>query len=406
MAVHQHHAGVIVAGAGPVGLAAAVALADQGIPIIVLESEPQLPHDLRAGTFHPPTMEMLAPYGVTATMIEQGIKVPHWQVRDREEGLIAEWDLGVLADITPYPFRLHLEQHKLARILVDKLATYPHVAVHFGCELNGVEQDEDGVRATASKDGEQVTFTAEWLIGADGGRSFTRKAIGTEFEGFTWPERFAVISTDYNLSQHGYAMNAYISDPKEWVAIFCVPHNGPPGLWRAVFPILNVDQPDEEVLSDVEVQKRLKGFMPWQDRYHVPYSSIYRVHQRVAKDWRVGRVLLAGDAAHVNNPLGAFGLNGGLHDAMNLSEKLGKVWRKEADVTLLDRYVRQRRTTNIDFVQANSIRNKKVMEETDPAARAQRFAELRAQVADPKTALPFLLQSSMIISLRKAAEIE
>jgi 3-(3-hydroxy-phenyl)propionate hydroxylase len=177
-------------------------------------------------------------------------------------------------------------------------------------------------------------------------------------------------------------------------------------LWRAVFPIINADQPDEEVLSDVEVQKRLKGFMPWRDRYDVPYSSIYRVHQRVAKDWRIGRVLLAGDAAHVNNPLGAFGLNGGLHDAMNLAEKLGKVWRKEADDSLLDRYVRQRRTTNIEFVQANSIRNKRMLEETDPAARTKRFDELRAQVADPVAARPFLLQSSMIVSLRRAAEIE
>jgi 3-(3-hydroxy-phenyl)propionate hydroxylase len=117
-------------------------------------------------------------------------------------------------------------------------------------------------------------------------------------------------------------------------------------------------------------------------------------------------VLLAGDAAHVNNPLGAFGLNGGLHDAMNLAEKLGQVWRKEADVSLLDRYVRQRRTTNIEFVQANSIRNKRMLEETDPAVRAQRFDELRAQASDPKSALPFLMQSSMIMSLRRAAEIE
>jgi 3-(3-hydroxy-phenyl)propionate hydroxylase len=406
MAAHQHNPGVIVAGAGPVGLAAAVALADQGIPVTVLESEPQLQHDLRAGTFHPPTMEMLAPYGVTATMLEQGIKVPLWQVRDRKEGVIAEWDMSVMSDITPYPFRLHLEQHKLARIIVDKLATYPHAKVMFGSALSGIEQDDTGVRATVTQNGENLTLSADWLIGCDGGRSFTRKAIGTEFEGFTWPERFAVISTDYDLARHGYAMNAYIADPTEWVAVFCVPHNGPPGLWRAVFPIANADQPDEEVLSDAETQARLRGFMPWQDRYHVPYSSIYRVHQRVAKDWRVNRVLLAGDAAHVNNPLGAFGLNGGLHDAMNLAEKLGQVWRKEADVSLLDRYVRQRRTTNIEFVQANSIRNKRMLEETDPAVRAQRFDELRAQASDPKSALPFLMQSSMIMSLRRAAEIE
>ncbi|MDX3905957.1 MAG: FAD-dependent monooxygenase [Pigmentiphaga sp.] len=397
---------VIIAGAGPVGLTAAVALANQGIPVTVLEAEPALTHDLRAGTFHPPTMEMLAAYGVTDAMLEQGLKVPHWQVRDREMGVVAEWDLGMLADVTPYPFRLHLEQHKLARILLDKLLAYPDTEILFSTPLSGIEQDAGGVTAFASRDGETLRIRGKWLIGCDGGRSFTRKAIGSEFEGFTWPERFAVLSTDYDLSAHGYARNAYIADPQEWVAVFCVPHDGPPGLWRAVFPITDPDEPDEEVLSSDGVQRRLKGFMPWRDHYDVPYASIYRVHQRVAKDWRVGRVLLAGDAAHVNNPLGAFGLNGGLHDAINLAGKLGAVWHGRADDTLLDRYVRQRRNTNIDFVQATSIRNKRLLEERDPGVRRERFDELRRQASDRNSAIPFLLQSSMIMSLRKAEEIQ
>lgn len=397
--------GVVIAGAGPVGLACAVGLADLGIPVTLLESEPGLTHDLRAATYHPPTMEMLAAYGILPTMLAQGLQVPHWQVRDRELGVIAEWDLGMLSDHTPYPFRLHLEQHKLAHILLDKFLTYPHASVHFDTPLTGIEQTEDGVTAFSVHEGKTKQFQAAWLIGCDGGRSFTRKAIGTEFEGFTWPERFAVLSTDYDLRQRGYAMNAYIADPKEWVAIFCVPHEGPPGLWRAVFPINNADETDEYTLSHEGVQARLGGFMPETGPYNVPYASIYRVHQRVAKDWRKGRVLLAGDAAHVNNPLGAFGLNGGLHDAMNLVGKLGEVYRNKADTSVLDRYVRQRRTTNIEFIQANSIRNKKTLEERDPTLRQERFDELRKQSSSRELAIPFLLQSSMIMSLQKAAEI-
>jgi len=396
---------VVIAGAGPVGLTLAVALADQGIGVTVLEAEPDLTLDLRAGTFHPPTVEMLAPYGIAQQMLDGGIPIHKWQIRDRAQGVIAEWDLGLLAGETPYPFRLHIEQHKLARMLAAKLAVYPHAALHFGVEACAIEQDGAGVTVGARRGNETVAYRCQWMVGADGGRSFTRKAIDSEFEGFTWPERFVVASTDYDLGQHGYAGNAYISDPVEFVALFRVPHDGPPGLWRIVFPV-PPDETDETALSDARVQQRLRGFMPWRERYDVAYRSMYRVHQRVAKAWRRERVLLAGDAAHVNNPLGAFGMNGGIHDAINLAAKLGQVLRDEADAALLDRYVRQRRTVNIEFIQANSIRNKHTLEERDPAVREQRFAELRARAADPVQAREFLRVSSMIASVERAAQIE
>jgi len=243
-----------------------------------------------------------------------------------------------------------------------------------------------------------------WLVACDGGRSLVRKNLGIDFEGFTWPERFIVISTTEDFAAHGFTSNAYVADPKEWAAVFHMPHDSPTGLWRMAFPV-HPDEDEQAVLADEAVEARMQRFAPRADRYEIPYRGIYRVHQRVAKEWRAGRVLLAGDAAHLNNPLGAFGLNGGLHDAILLADYLGKVWRGEADDTLLDRYVRQRRTANVEFVQTQSIANKRLLEEADPAAREKRFDELRAIAANREAARDFLIKSSMIWSVRRAAEI-
>jgi 3-(3-hydroxy-phenyl)propionate hydroxylase len=395
---------VIVAGAGPVGLLTALALASRDVPVLVLEAEPALTHDLRAGTFHPPTLEMMAPYGITDEMHRTGIKVPRWQHRDRNEGVIAEWDLSLIADETPYPYRFHLEQHRLTPILFERLARLPHAAVRFGARVADVGQDGDGVRVEAETAAGRERFAAEWLVGADGGRSQVRKAIGVEFEGFTWPERFVVVSTRYDFTAHGFTPNAYVADPEQWAAVFKMPDAEPGGLWRIAFPV-PADEPDEITLSADEVERRMQYFVPCAERYVIRYKSIYRVHQRVAKAFRRGRVLLAGDAAHLNNPLGAFGLNGGIHDAINLADKLAAVCRGEADAALLDRYERQRRTVNVEYVQEGSIRNLRTLAERDPAARRARFDELRRANADPAAARAFLLQSSMIASVRRAAAI-
>ncbi|MDQ5847362.1 MAG: FAD-dependent monooxygenase [Pseudomonadota bacterium] len=391
---------VIVAGAGPVGLATALSLAHQGVPVQVIEAEPGLTVDQRAGTFHPPTLEMLAPFGVTDDMHRIGLKVPRWQIRDRKQGVIAEWDIGLIADLTPYPYRFHLEQHRLTPILFHKLHGFSSATVRFSTGFVGATQtgDEVLVQTTAGP------LRASWLIGCDGGRSAVRKALGVEFEGFTWPERFIVISTIEDFAQNGFTSNAYVADPKEWAAVFHMPHDRPTGLWRLAFPV-HLEESEEAVLADDAVEARMQRFVARPRRYEVPYKGIYRVHQRVASQWRVGRILLAGDAAHLNNPLGAFGLNGGLHDAIMLADYVGKVWRGEADDSLLDLYVRQRRTANVEFVQSQSISNKRMLEEADPVAREKTFDELRRIAADRNLARDFLIRSSMIWSVRRAAEI-
>ena len=130
------------------------------------------------------------------------------------------------------------------------------------------------------------------------------------------------------------------------------------------------------------------------------------MHQRVAKTFRVGRVLIAGDAAHLNNPMGGLGLNSGIHDAINLADKLGRVWRGEAEDALLDRYVRQRRSATIEQVQAMSIRNKRLLEERDPKVQRERLTELIATAGDAERARKYLLESSMIAGLRRANEVQ
>jgi 3-(3-hydroxy-phenyl)propionate hydroxylase len=382
----------------------ALALGRQGIPVILLESELALSHDLRAGTFHPPTLEMMAPYGITARMLETGLQVRHWQIRDLRGEFVAQFDLGRIADVTPHPYRLHLEQHRLTPIQLDILRRETKADIRFGHQVTGFVQHADRVDVEVTADGRTETLAAAWLIGADGGRSTVRKILAVGFEGFTWPEQFVVASTHHDFAQHGFAMNSYISDPVNWAAVFKMPHTGPPGIWRAVFPG-EPALPDEALLAPDAIERAMQIILPRAAPYDIRYKSVYRVHQRVAETFRVGRVLIAGDAAHLNNPMGGLGLNSGIHDAVNLADKLGRVWRGEADETLLELYVRQRRSAAIEQVQGMSIRNKRLLEERDPKVQRERLTELIATAADAERARKYLLESSMIAGLRRSVGI-
>jgi 3-(3-hydroxy-phenyl)propionate hydroxylase len=396
---------VIVAGGGPVGLACALNLALHDIPVTVLEAHAELFMDLRAGSFHPPTLEVLDPIGVTRKLLGMGIVVPAWQLRDRTEGVIGTFELAsLLKEETPYPFRLHCEQHKLTPLLCKMLEPIPHAELRFSARVTNVVQRADSVMVEFATPEGRESLAGRWLIGADGGGSTVRKCAGIAFTGFTYPERFALISTAYDLGQRGYTETAYISHPVEWCAVFHLPHLGPPGLWRFLYGC-RPDETEEEAVSDERVEERLQAVVPKDGRYETVHRTIYRVHQRVAETFRSGRLLLAGDAAHLNNPLGGFGLNSGLQDAMNLTDKLIAVWRDEADDALLDRYVRQRRTANIEYVQEASIRNKRLLEETDPAIRKQRLDEMRRASQTPVLAKEVVMKSSMIASMRRANAI-
>ncbi|MBX9844459.1 MAG: FAD-dependent monooxygenase [Xanthobacteraceae bacterium] len=391
---------IIVVGAGPVGLTTALALARRGIPSVLLAAEPELVMELRGSTFHPPTLDLLDEFDMVPRMIEVGLKAPTWQFRDRETGPVATFDLGLLAGDTNHPYRVQCEQWKLMRFVeaeLNKIGT----DIRFGHEVTGVTQDGDGVTVTASTANGPVAVSGRYVIAADGARSAVRRSLGVEFEGFTYAELFWIASTDFPFEKTltDIAYVNYIADPNEWLVLLRVP-----GLWRVLVPAPENSDKDQ-LLSDEHMQSMLQRVVPRPEPYNIAHRSIYPVHQRVAKSFRHGRVLLAGDAAHVNNPLGGMGMNGGIQDAFNLADKLKAIYAG-ADDRLLDRYDRQRRIVAVEAVQAQTHRNQQMISERNPDVRKKSLDAMRRTAADKTSAREYMLRSSMIASMRRAAEIE
>jgi 3-(3-hydroxy-phenyl)propionate hydroxylase len=390
---------IIIVGGGPVGLVAATALAAADIPVMVVEESADVVEDLRASTFHPPTLDFLDALGVTQSLIAQGLICPLWQFRDRREGAIATFDLSALAGETAFPYRLQCEQWKLTRVLRDRLAATPGVELCYGLRAVRVRQDADGVVLTVqSADDDEDQFAGRYLVGADGARSVIRAAIGVSFEGMTIPERYLSLSTTFPFDEAmpDLAHVAYVSDPDEWLTLLRTPT-----LWRVLLPT-DPDESEDEVMTPARLEERLQAVVSSPKPYEVVHSTRYRVHERVAEHFVKGRIMLAGDAAHLNNPLGGMGMNGGIHDAINLSEKLAAVWRG-ADPALLGRYERQRRKVAIESVQAQALRNRQILNERDPAKRRAYYDDLRATADDPVRHKQYLMRSSMIQSLRDVA---
>ncbi len=398
---------LIVAGSGPVGVVAALLASQQGFRVTLLEEAAAVDTNPRAATTHPSTLEMIARLGIIDEFIAAGLTARHFEFWDRvERSRVARLDHALLANDTPYPFVVQTEQHKLANIGLAHLARRSGVDIRFNARVAGLTQDDESVTVTTEGPSGQHAVRADYLIGADGGRSTIRKALDIEFEGYTWPERFIVLTTTFDFeAAMGCCHRTYFADPDEWTNLFKVSGDDGLGRWRAVFPT-RVDETDAQALDDVAVQARLKRVWPREALYPVVHRNIYNVHQRVAVRFRQGRAFLAGDSAHVNNPIGGLGLNCGIHDAMELVDTLHAVAFGGADATLLDRYERRRRPQNIEYVQQQTIANKKRLEERDPVAREARFAELRAIEADPVRQREFLMRSSLLESARKVQSID
>ena len=271
--------------------------------------------------------------------------------------------------------------------------------------VTGVSQTDDAVEvAVTNPDGDTETHRGRFLIAADGGRSEIRKSLGIDFAGFTWGERFTIATTtfDFGAADAGaFHYRNYVAHPTQWCALIKVAGDDMKGLWRILLPALG-DEPDEVIISEDWVQKKFTECLPYVSPYKIVHRNLYPVHQRVAESFHAGRVVLAGDAAHVNNPLGGMGMNGGIHDGLNIAEKLVRIWRGEGDAALLARYDRQRRTMAIKYVQAQSIQNKELLQENDMTERRRRLDGLARIAEDSKACHDYLLKSSLIAMVREA----
>ncbi|NKB19273.1 MAG: FAD-binding monooxygenase [Alphaproteobacteria bacterium] len=400
---------VIISGGGPVAMVLAVALYRQGVPFIAFEQLDEPFMDQRAASHHPPTVAMLDKLGLAEHMIAEGLQSPVYRFHDRvDHEMIAEFDLGDLKDEVEFPYVLQYEQYKLVRKAIELFGHDPAFDVRFSHAVTGFEQFDDHVMVNAAlADGSVETFRGSYLVGCDGGRSTVRKGAGINFEGFTYPEKLIKIGTYFDLTAHDerIAIRNYFSHPEEWCNLFQVKGEpNKPDIWRFVVP-MRVGETEEEAKSEEAMQARLKRFFERDENYEIAYANVYTVSQCVADTFNKGRVVLAGDSAHVNNPIGGMGLNGGIHDAVNLAEKLTALWKGEGDADLLDRYTRQRHKASTDFTQAQTIANKKQLEERDPEMRKKRLDEMRAVSEDKEKAKAYMRRAQLIDSVAATAAI-
>src|SRR5262245_31285896 len=394
MAVEER---VLIAGAGPVGLVAAANLMRGGVPVTVLEAGSDLSEESRASTFHPPTLDMLALLGAAQPLIAQGLTAPKFQYRTKRHGVLATFDFAAIADVTGHPYRVQCEQSKLTRILYERLRNDANFELQFDRPVQGISEAPSGVEVTVERGGRRETRSGRFLIGADGASSSVRRALGIEFPGFTWPDRFLVVSTpfDFRTVIPDLVEVSYVSDPERWHFLLQIPD-----LCRVMFPVAPHES-DELAVSADFAQSLMATVVPGVSNYEVAHVTLYKVHQRVAKTFQRRRAFLAGDAAHINNPLGGMGMNGGIHDAINLTSRLIEVWHGTKAQAELERYDRQRRLVTLEYIEKQSIQNKRNLE-SDGTDFGRSLAEI---AADKSRTYEYLLRVSMIASLRRAQEL-
>jgi 3-(3-hydroxy-phenyl)propionate hydroxylase len=398
---------IVVIGAGPVGLCLSLALAQAGLNVSLVETlgdDNFLEQVPRAGTNHPATLEMYDRLGLYQKLEPRGIIAPEFHYWDRHEGkLIAAFDHAILKNDTRFPYVLQCERIKIVEEALKLAKAHPNIDLRLKTEFVSFEQDADGVKAhVVHSAGEKETIEGRYLVSAEGARSIVRKDLGIAFEGFTYDDRTLNIEVAYDFRKHGYAHRNYISDPHEWSNLF---HwKGPPDRWRVHFPT-DPKADEADLLQPEALQAQMQKFLPTGKPFDVVGCNLYVVHQRVADKFRSGRAILAGDSAHVNSPIGAMGMNSGIHDAINLADKLIAISRNAGDDGVLDRYERQRRHVAVAHTQTQTMRNKKLLAEQDPAVRQRNHDELRRTAEDPKLARRFLLRTALFESLKEAEAI-
>lgn len=375
-------ADVIIVGAGPVGLVTALGLARAGVRVRVLEREPAIVDSPRAIVYHWTVLEGLDQLGMLDDVAARGFRKTDYAFRIHETGEMLRYSIELIADETPYAYNVHLGQHELAAVALEHLERLPAATVHWGAEVTAIEQDSDGVTVTSTSptDGRALTHRAAWVIGSDGARSTVRKLVEVPFEGFTWPQRFVATNVEYDFDAHDFARATFNVDHIHGAVIAKINSDG---LWRVTYAEDGVL--DETTIAD-RADQQFAAIMPDDAPYRLDRIAPYRMHQRAASSFRVGRVLLAGDAAHATNPTGGLGLTGGLFDGFSLTPRLASVILEGSDDALLDDWARERRRIFLEITSPAASENKRIVySEPDPERRRRDVEELRRALSDPAT---------------------
>lgn len=380
---------VAIVGAGPVGLTAALGLARRGVSVALYERESELGKFWRASTFHPPSLDVAADLGIIQPMLDQGLAASMYQMRDYQSGPVARFDLSAIADETAWPFRLQLEQYKYSAIAAEAVQARPETELTFGAEVVGLVNGDDHAVLEFADGG---TVTADRVIAADGSASIVRQLAGIDYEGDTYPLRRLLLSIEEPLDELVPDLDLvnYVYAPVGAGMVLRIPD-----LWRVMFTIPN-DVDDALATSESYYGARLQELLGV--RPAVVATQVYYIHQKIAATLTKGRVLLVGDAAHANSPTGGMGLNSGIADAFDLVTTLTA---QHGDPRALTAWSDRRRRAVIDEVHRVSRRNTVDLGEPDAAARLRKQSEIRAIAADPQRAKEWLMDSSMIASVRK-----
>jgi 2-polyprenyl-6-methoxyphenol hydroxylase-like FAD-dependent oxidoreductase len=343
-------ADVIIVGGGPTGFICALGLAQAGARVTVIEAEPRIVDSPRAAVYHWSVVEGLERLGIREEVESTGITKQDYTYLVHKTRERIDFSLEVLNGRTPYPYNIHLGQHRLADIALRRLERHPQASVHFNTRLTRLAQDDEGVTLLVMTPDGAREMRARWVIGADGAGSTVRRQLGLDFEGTTWPERFVATNLYFDFEQYHYARATFLIDDSYGAVIAKLDNQG---LWRCTY-MEDASLPEESVRE--RLPRVYDAILPGAD-YSVERLTPYRMHQRSAPRYRVGRVVLVGDAAHVTNPTGGLGLTSGLFDCFALYPALSAVL-SGADPAMLDRYSDSRRDIFLHRISPQSTANK------------------------------------------------